>query len=441
MGPQIEPSETDERVPARADVVIVGGGIVGVSAALALARKGISVVLCEKGVLAGEQSSRNWGWCRQTGRHESEIPLAQASLRLWDGMNALTGKDVGFQRTGVCYLCDNDAELARRAAWLEKAKPYGVDTVLIGQREIGRVAPGAAVQYKGALYSSTDGRAEPQQATSALASAARGFGAVIAQHRAVRGLEFSAGRACAVVTERETIACSSVLIAAGAWSRLFCGNLGLDLPQLKVLGSVLRTAPLDTPLQASTWAGRFAFRKRLDGGYTVANAGISIASIVPDSFRLFFDYFSALAGERRSIRLRVDRRFIEEWRMPKRWKLDEETPFERVRVLDPEPDHATNVAALASLKRAFPSFREARIVQEWGGLIDVTPDAVPVIGAVPGIPGLFLATGFSGHGFGIGPAAGQLSADIIANDEPIVDPKPFDLGRFRRLGKAIRSAS
>lgn len=436
MGPQVEPVSTDPAIPARADVVVIGGGIVGISAALALAQKGISVALCEKGTVAGEQSSRNWGWCRQTGRHESEIPLAQASLRLWDEMSALTNMDVGFRRTGVCYLCDNDPELARRTAWLAKAKPYGVDTVLVGPREIAGIAPGAATGYKGALYSATDGRAEPQRATSALTTAARRLGAVIIEGCAVRGIQLGGGRIATVVTEQGEIACSAVLVAAGAWSRLFCGNFGLDLPQLKVLGSVMRTAPLSAPIEASVWAGDFAFRRRLDGGYTIANAGMSVASIVPDSFRLFFDYLPALAGERRSIRLRLDGRFIEEWRAPTRWKLDETTTFERIRTLDPEPDRAINAAALATLRRAFPAFGEAHIVQEWAGLIDVTPDAVPVIAPVARIPGLYLATGFSGHGFGIGPGAGRLAADLIANDAPIVDPRPFSFGRFRRSGEA-----
>src|ERR1700752_2076398 len=100
--------------PARADVVVVGGGIVGVSAALHLAKKGVSVVVCEKGRIAGEQSSRNWGWCRTMGRDADEIPLAIESLRLWRGMNERTGRETGFRQPGIVYLCETEKEMAER---------------------------------------------------------------------------------------------------------------------------------------------------------------------------------------------------------------------------------------------------------------------------------------------------------------------------------------
>ena len=98
-------------LPARADVVVVGGGIVGVSAALHLAKKGVSVTLCEKGRIAGEQSSRNWGWCRTMGRDLAELPLAIESLRLWAGMDAQVGGETGFRNSGIVYLCETRREL------------------------------------------------------------------------------------------------------------------------------------------------------------------------------------------------------------------------------------------------------------------------------------------------------------------------------------------
>jgi len=96
MGPVVDPVETDAVQPKRADVVVIGGGIIGVSTAFALAQKGISVVLCEKGHIAGEQSSRNWGWVRKTGRDEREIPLIAEALRLWEGMDKAVGAETGF---------------------------------------------------------------------------------------------------------------------------------------------------------------------------------------------------------------------------------------------------------------------------------------------------------------------------------------------------------
>jgi glycine/D-amino acid oxidase-like deaminating enzyme len=133
----------------------------------------------------------------------------------------------------------------------------------------------------------------------------------------------------------------------------------------------------------------------------------------------------------RELRLRIGRRFVEEWRIRRRWSLDEVTPFEQVRVLDPEPSSSLLAEGVENLRRAFPVFAEARVAERWGGLIDATPDAVPVISSVATLPGFFVATGFSGHGFGIGPAAGRLMADLVAGDRPLVDPAPYAFARFR----------
>ena len=176
----------------------------------------------------------------------------------------------------------------------------------------------------------------------------------------------------------------------------------------------------------------FAFRKRLDGGYTIARRNANVADITPDSFRLLRDYLPTLRRNYGEFRLRVSRRFLEEWRWKRRWTPDQATPFEAVRVLDPAPRKATLEEARTALGRIFPVFAGMQIAESWGGLIDVTPDAVPVISAVDRIPGFFIATGFSGHGFGIGPGAGRLMADLVAGDPPVVDPAPFRLNRFTR---------
>src|SRR6202050_4195845 len=122
--------------PARADVVVIGGGIVGGSGAFYLATQGLSVALCEKGRIGGEQSSRNWGWCRTMGRDEAEIPLAMESLRLWRGMNERTGRETGFRQPGIMYLCENEKEVAAQEAWLDQAKLYQVDSRLVRGQEL-----------------------------------------------------------------------------------------------------------------------------------------------------------------------------------------------------------------------------------------------------------------------------------------------------------------
>lgn len=221
-----------------------------------------------------------------------------------------------------------------------------------------------------------------------------------------------------------------VVLAGGAWSRRFCGNLGLRLPQLTVVNSVQRTAPLDTGIDVSASGDLFSFRKRLDGGYTVAHRHLSVADIVPDSFALFFAFLPALRLDRKGLKLRIGRRFLDEARLARRWSLDQPSPFEQVRILDPAPVEPMLEQPLSSLKRMFPAFAPARVVERWAGAIDVTPDAVPVISVIDSLPGLYLATGFSGHGFGIGPGAGRLMADLVTGKPPLVDPAPFRYSRF-----------
>src|SRR6266404_3833751 len=374
MGPRVDSVPSDQALPTRVDVVIVGGGIIGTSTALFLARKGVSVALCEKGHIAHEQSSRNWGWCRKMARDPRELPLAIESLRIWEGMNEMVEAETGFRSCGIIYLAETQADLARFEDWLDHARQYQLDSRIIGSAEIARRLPGIAKEFAGALFTASDGKAEPQMAAPAIARAARRHGATILTSCAVRGIETAAGHVVSVVTERSRIACDSVVLAGGAWSRLFCGNLGIELPQLSVLSSVMRTERLDSGPEISAASRRFGYRKRMDGGYTVSTAGERLVDLVPDSFVI-----------------------------------------ERAR---------------ASIAETFPAFRNIRVAETWAGMIDVMPDAIPVISAVDKVPGFFIATGFSGHGFGIGPGAGRLIADMVTGAPPIVDPAPFRLSRF-----------
>jgi glycine/D-amino acid oxidase-like deaminating enzyme len=347
-------------------------------------------------------------------------------------MNQRTGRETGFRQPGILYLCQNETELATQEAWLETARPYQVDSRVVRGVELDALAPGAGAHFIAGLHTPSDGRAEPMHAAPAIAEAARANGAMIFTNCAVRGLDLHNGRVVAAVTELGRIRCDAVVLAGGAWSRLFCGNAGLDLPQLKILGSVFRTKPLEGGPDVTAAGANFAYRKRLDGGYNIARRNANIADITPDHFRLLGDFLPRLIANRHEIRLRVGRRSWDELRTKRRWALDDATPMEAVRVLDPPPRQASLNEAKETMGRLFPAFARMEIAQSWGGLMDVTPDAVPVIDQVARIPGFFIATGFSGHGFGIGPGAGRLMADIVSGDQPIVDPTPYRLARFAR---------
>ena len=429
--PAIDLVQSDLNTPKKADVAVIGGGIIGVSTALELASRGLSVVLLEKGIIAGEQSSRNWGWCRQMGRDPHEIPLILESLKLWRGMNARVGAETGYRQSGIIYLAETDAEMAAKEKWhRENARAFGLDTRLVSGFEAEQLQPGSTRKWKGALYTSADGRAEPFIAVPAMARFAQKLGVKILQNCAARGIETAAGKVLSVVTERGAIACNQVVLAGGAWSRRFLGNQDIEFPQLSVVNSVMRTEALDTGLERTCSGGKFTFRKRLDGGYTITHRHLSVADIAPDSFRLFREFLPALKLDWRGLRLGLGQRFFDEARLKRRWQLDERSPFEEVRMLDPEPVLGILDEVAESLKSYYPAFAPMRIAERWAGVIDATPDAVPVISAVDKISGLFLASGFSGHGFGLGPGAGKLMAELVAGEKPCVDPSPFRHSRY-----------
>lgn len=430
MGPQIDPVVTSAVMPPRTTVVIIGGGIVGLSTALTLAERGVPVVVLEKGRIAAEQSSRNLGWVRKVMRSLPDLPMAIAAERMWEEMPARVGSDCGFRHSGITYVSRTAEELGKHEAWLDKVKGAGLDSRLLTRRQIEDMVPGGTVDWVGGISTPSDGRAEPQLASSAIARAAMARGAVIIENCAVRSLVRTGGAVSGVVTEHGEIACEHVVLAGGVWSRRFLANHGVTLLTLPLVAAVLRTEPFDGPADCAVGASNFSFRKRLDGGYTITQRGALFAPLTLDHFRIGLKYLPTLIAEWKNLRVSFGREFFEDFALPRRWKPTQVTAFEKVRTMSPPVNHALNQEAMRNLVEAWPTFAKARIAQEWGGMIDVTPDSLPVIGGVASIPNLTLATGFSGHGFGTGPAAGHLVADLVMGNQPLLDPAPYRLERF-----------
>jgi glycine/D-amino acid oxidase-like deaminating enzyme len=417
-------------IPASAEVVIIGAGIIGISTAWFLAKQGVDVVVCEKGHIAGEQSGRNWGWVRQQGRDSREMPMIVESLRIWRGLEADIGEDVGFSEQGVLFAAATDKQVRQYCDWVETAREHGVDTRMLDAAELRRLVRGSTATWKGALYTASDGRAEPHKATAAIARAAVRGGASVLTACAVRGIDTSAGRVSAVVTEHGTIKAPLVLCAAGAWTSLFCRSLGITVPQLKVRGTIARTAPAENVCDSNLFDDRLAIRRRQDGGYTLANGLIFDHPITPSTFRFAAKFARALLMEPEAMRLSIGREFFEEWSMPERWPLDAVSPFERTRVLNPKPNPRVLKGIRRNVAAMFPQLAVAPIVETWAGMIETTPDVIPVIDEAEALPGFHIATGFSGHGFGIGPGAGKAIAGLLTGKDSGIDLEDFRLSRF-----------
>ncbi len=438
LEPAIETVAGDASLPTRVDVAVIGGGIVGTAAAYYLARKGLAVALLEKGRIAGEQSGRNWGWCRQQNRDIRELALMGASLRLWDELDHETGQDLGFRRNGLIYVTKDPKELATWEAWVTKAQPYQVGSRIIGGAEARAMTPGNEQDWIGGVHAPFDGRAEPWLAAPALAAAARPLGVALLQNCAVRGLDIVGGRVRGVVTEKGRIAADAVLCAAGAWASMFCRRHDLDLPQAGIRSTIFRTAPAAEVTPGGLVTPDFILTRCPDGGYMIASQDRGRLDITPQGLRYTRQFWPMFQSRRKNLRIGIGQSFLTgPEALAGRWSLDAPTPFERHREFAPPPDTSIVAPALARVTAAYPALAGLRAARIWGGWIDSTPDALPVISPVDRLPGFYLATGFSGHGFGVGPGAGRLAADLVAGDPPLVDPEPF---RYSRLVDGSRLA-
>jgi glycine/D-amino acid oxidase-like deaminating enzyme len=431
MNQPLRTIETSASPPARSDVVVIGGGIIGVFTAYFLARRGLSVTVVEKGRIAAEQSSRNWGWCRQQNRDGRELTMATKALALWEQFAADTGEDTGFKRCGLLYLTDDEAQIAQWEKWRDFARTVGVTSQVLSSREAGERGRATGRAWKGGVFSPTDGTADPSKAVPAVATALMKLGGTVLQNCAARGLELEGGRVSGVVTEAGTIKTRVAVLAGGAWASSFCRQLGISFPLATLRQSIMRVASAADHLPAALATSRVAVSRRSDGSYTLAISGRGRVDPTPQLVRYATKFVPMFAKRWRNVSPGGLQGLRSGHESLKKWRLDEQTPMERMRILDPQPDAATIRKTHERAIQLLPVLRDTRVLNAWAGYVDCTYDGVPAIGEVPEVPGLILAAGFSGHGFGIGPGAGHLVADLITGANPIVDPKPFSPGRFK----------
>jgi len=434
MSPPIKSIHSDEKLPASADVVVIGGGIVGATAAFFVARRGLSVALLEKGYVGGEQSSRNWGWCRQQNRDARELPLAGISLRHWGSFAEEMGADVGFRRCGLLYATDDPKQLAEWEAWCETARPFAINSRILSRADVAALVPTTGRQWLGGIHSVEDGKAEPSLAAPTIAEGARLKGATIHQDCAARGLDVTNGAVTGVITEKGLIRTNAVLCAAGAWASAFCRHHGLSFPQASVRQTAVRSAPAPN-IGEAIYTPDCTLTRCLDGSYTLAISGRGQMEMTPQAIRYAKHFMPMFIKRWKNVELRLGKSFIEGPEALGSWSSDGPTPFERIRTLDPSANAGLVAETLGRVRKLFPALADIQVAESWGGYVDCTPDSVPVISAVEGMSGFYLAAGCSGHGFGLGPGIGELAADLVVNDTPAVDLAPFRLSRFLDGGK------
>ncbi len=431
------PQEEEETVKTQADVVIVGGGIMGSATAWELARRGADVVLLEKGTAGGHQSTRAWGFVRQQGRDLAELPLAIASNRLWPELSAELGSDVEWTQNGNLMIGDNEDRIRQFREWVDASREYGLNTRLVSPDEIRSLVPGIQGDWLGGMYTPNDGHAEPTKAPAAFANAARRLGATIEEGCTAQAIELAGGRVSGVQTDRGTISAPAVVVAAGGWSSRLLRTAGLGLPQLVIRGTAVETTPVPwiTGVGVAVRGG-LAFRQRPGGSLYMSIVGGSDHEVTLDSFRYARDFMPNYRANRGFLQWHITGGLLRDVARSVPGSPARVPGFDPRPQIDPTPNNDIVESCRRELGRLFPSLENTLLARKWAGLIDTTPDGIPVIGGVDERPGLVVATGFSGHGFALGPIVGQVVSELILDGQPSIDLHKFRYSRFKEKDTA-----
>lgn len=417
---------TDD-VAGASDVIVVGGGIIGCATALELAKSGFVVRLIERGELGREQSSRAWGLIRQQGRHPAEIPLAADALSRWPHLASELGMQTDFIRSGILVAAESAADEERLAVSEKIAKEHGVRSRLIGREEICKILPDARPIWSCGLFSEDDGHAEPERASRAFAEAARRAGVDILANLPVIAIDVSNGVAAGVQTTRGRYQAPIVLCSGGVGAADLMRTVGIDLPIQPVRSSVGRTHPTRHRSRVAAWSPRVAFRPRADGSYNFSNGYHTLDSeydIALRSLRHFGTFFPAFLKNYRTLKIRFGRESLRE--------LGRELTHNGVFMAPAEPPVNRRWVRqnFEQFLEVFPDLRDVGIATMWAGRIDTTPDLIPILGSIGGISGLFVAAGFSAHGFSLAPTVGRLLAQAIRTGATPAELRPFRYERF-----------
>jgi glycine/D-amino acid oxidase-like deaminating enzyme len=413
------------------DAVIVGGGIVGCATAYHLARRGLRPLVLEQRTVAAQQSGRSFGFVRQQGRDPVELPLAIESNRLWRNLRDDLGVDAGWVPGGILTLAATESRMAEFEAWLGIARAHGLDTRLLRPRDIEGVVPGIQGTWAGALYTASDGRTDPRKATEALALAATSRGARVTTGCCVRSILTRSGAVTGVMTDRGEIRTSRVLCAAGAWSARLARTVGLTVPLRLVRSTVALTAPVPTLTPTGVWAPGVAFWQHADGRLNLSGGSAADHDLALDSLRHLRLFLPSYWENRSLFRFHVGRRLAHDvgrlWPTTSARRRDARI-YERD--ADPPPNLVRIRRGVEELRRVLPRVGDVSIERSWAGYFDVTPDALPILGATPAPSGLVIATGFCGRGLALGPVVGRVAAELLTGEVPSVELRVFDPTRF-----------
>ncbi len=369
----------------RADVIIVGGGIMGVSSALFLNRRGKSVILLERGLTGQQASGVNFGNVRRQGRYLHQLPLANRSRAIWDRLPELIGEDCEFVAAGHLRVAYTSEQADRMEAYARDARDAGLNLEMLSSNAVHDRYPWLGSQVIAGSLDPTGGHANPRLTAPAIGRAAKAQGVDLRENSEVLGIAKAGDDFVVEVAGQGEVTAPILLITAGAWGGRMAAQFGEPVP-LAIHGPQMTvTEPLPyrieptigvatTLLQETVYFRQVKRGNIVCGGFARGPASIDTnrATVLPE----------AILGQ------------------------------------------------MAQLRRVLPALGHVNVIRSWSGVESYLPDDVPIMGPSATTPGLFYAFGFCGAGFQIGPGVGDTMAELIATGRTDTPIEPYSIARF-----------
>ena len=366
----------------RADVAIIGGGLIGAWTAFFLARRGQRVVMFEKGVVGAQSSGTNFGNLRLQGRFPAQYPLSLRSQALWEEMATLIGDDCEFAQTGHLYVAFNDEEHAKLEGYAQISESHGLAIERVDASGLRRRWPWLSETAVAATFSARDATANPRLVTPAVARAAARLGVSIHENTRVTAIARQGDGFVIRTADGAELSCGALVNAAGAWAVEMAECFGETAPVFSAGPPQFVTEPLPFLIAPSL--------QTIDG---------SVIARQTERGNVILAGYPRTAADATANR----------------------APVPPVKTL----------AAMRALARLVPALAQAHVIRVWSGIEGYLPDMIPVIGPSLTAPGLFHAFGFCGHGFQIGPGVGLCLSEMILDGGTTTPLEPFSIGRFR----------
>jgi len=368
-------------MPEKADVVIVGGGVMGCAIAYNLAKEGLKPVVIEKSDIGGEASGSNGGGVRQSARNLKEMPLAMESIQIYGQLHEELGMDVEYVRQGNLRLCTSDDEMESMRQAVENQKKVGLHLEMLDRNQVLEINPYVGEKIIGASFCPTDGHVNPFLVTYGFFKKGKGLGARFFTHETVQEIRMQKGRVSGVVTDKHVFDTDLVVDAAGVAGRKIANMVGLDIPMRPIFSEALITEAYPPLFQQMVGhaKGLFYGRQTAHGSFFWGGF-VGTEQFIYREGKPLFHYIGPTISQM---------------------------------VID-----------------FFPALKEINVIRMWSGLIAQMSDAIPVLGYTSEVPGFVFATGFSGHGFGLAPVIGRLISELIMDCKTSIPIHDFCYGRF-----------